>query len=231
MANFSHQDTVARYLDLLERRPELGQNLPGAGIELLTDPGLIETACEAARQTRAAHNQDTIDLRVGVLATDPYMTMIRDAVRFGNGTYGLYNRIFENSCVAVLPLLAEDLAVIIRVFRHGLRQWSLEFPRGGVEPGETHRQTARRELREEIGADVLELIDAGEFSPGGSTLAIRARLYVARIDEIRNVDLGESISDAIAVSGVELEELIRSGKIIDGFSISLFARARLLGLI
>jgi ADP-ribose pyrophosphatase len=230
MPTYSHDDTVARYLELLERQPELGQNAPDAGIELLTDRRLIEMAREAARQTRAAHDQDTSDLRVGVLASDPYMTVLRDAVRFGNGSYGLYNRIFENPCIAVLPLL-DGQAVIIRVFRHGLRQWSLEFPRGGVEPDETHEQAARRELREEIGANALELIDTGEFTPGGSALAIRARLYVARIDEIRHVDLGESISEATAVGTANLEALIRSGEIIDGFSLALFARARLLGLV
>jgi ADP-ribose pyrophosphatase len=230
MPSYSHEDTLARYLELLARRPELGQDPPGAGIELLTDPGMIEHAREAARLTRGAHGQDTADTRVGVLASDPYMTVLRDAVRFGNGTYGLYNRIFENACVAVLPLL-EGRAVIIRVFRHGLRQWSLEFPRGGVEPDETHEQAARRELREEIGANASELIDTGEFTPGGSALAIRARLYVARIDEVRHVDRAESISEATPVSTARLETLIRDGEIIDGFSLALFARARLLGLL
>ena len=230
MSGFSHQESLARYFDLLARRPELGRNAPDADIRLLTDPQLIQQACDAAREARAARNLDVADLRVGVLASDPYMTMIRDAVRFGNGSLGLYNRIFENSSVAVLPLI-DDRAVVIRIFRHGLRQWMLEFPRGGVEPGETDEEAARREIHEEIGGNVLELIDTGEFTPGGSILAIRARLYVARIDQIRALDQAESIHEATAVTVSELEEMMRSGRIIDGFSISLFARARLLGLL
>ena len=231
MANFfSYEESIAQYFELLKRRPELGRNLPDAGIEVLTDLTSIELAREAARQTRESHGQDTSDLRVGVLATDPYMTIMRDAVRFGNGGYGLYNRIFENSSVAVLPLI-DGQPVIIRVFRHGLRQWSLEFPRGGVETGEIHEQAVRRELKEEIGANALELIDVGEFTPGGSTLAIRSRLYVAQIDEVRALDRAESISEAMTLSVPNLEKMIRDGEIIDGFSISLFARARLRGLV
>jgi ADP-ribose pyrophosphatase len=230
MSGFSNQESMARYFDLLARQPELGRNAPDADIHILTDPQLVQQACDAAHVARAARNLDVSDLRVGVLASDPYMTMIRDAVRFGNGSLGLYNRIFENASVAVLPLIG-DRPVVIRIFRHGLRQWSLEFPRGGVEPGETNEESARREVREEIGGNVLELIDTGEFTPGGSILAIRARLYVARIDQIRALDQAESIHEATAVTVHELEEMIRSGQIIDGFSISLFARARVLRLI
>lgn len=230
MSGFSHQDAMARYFELIARHPELGRNAPDADIQILTDPQLIQQACDAAHAARAARNLDVDDLRVGVLASDPYMTIIRDPVRFGNGSLGLYNRIFENRSVAVLPLIG-DRAVVIRIFRHGLRQWSLEFPRGGVESGETSEESVRREVREEIGGNVLELLDTGEFTPGGSVLAIRARLYVARIDQVRALDRAESIHEATAVTVHELEEMLRNGQIIDGFSISLFVRARLTGLI
>lgn len=132
MSGFSHQDAMARYFELIARHPELGRNAPDADIQILTDPQLIQQACDAAHAARAARNLDVDDLRVGVLASDPYMTIIRDPVQFGNGSLGLYNRIFENRSVAVLPLIG-DRAVVIRIFRHGLRQWSLEFPRGGVD--------------------------------------------------------------------------------------------------
>lgn len=218
------------YLALLRDRPDLFANHPAGGIEILTDPEEIALAREAALSHREATGLDVSDTRVGLLARDPYMTVVRDAVRFPDGSLGLYNRIVETSPVAVLPLL-HDLPVLIRVFRHGLRDWSLEFPRGGADRGETPEVAARREVIEETGATIAELQPLGQFTPGGSSLAIRAHLFVARIDQIGASDPLEGIEDARAYPVADVERLISDGEIIDGFTMALFLRARLRRLI
>jgi ADP-ribose pyrophosphatase len=219
-----------RYFKLMRERPELFENNPASGIEVLTSPDEIKAAQESARRTRQMRNLDVSDLRVGLLATDPYMTVLRDAVRFSDGTLGLYNRIVELRCVAVLPLL-DGRPVLIRIFRHALRNWSLEFPRGGYDPGETSELTAHREVREEIGANIRKLISLGDFTPGGSSLSIRADLYAAHIDGVGPPDRADNISEIKVVGVAGVEELIRSSQIIDGFSLSLFLRARLAGIV
>ena len=59
-------------------------------------------------------------------------------------------------------------------------------PGGGIEPGETPEETARRELREETGLTDFEL--AGEFGRrrhvvawGGVTYDVRERWFLARV--------------------------------------------------
>ena len=226
---FDADGAMARYLELQRARPDLFRNAPG-GIEILVERASIEAARKQARTVRAAAGQDTRDLRAGLLAHDPYMTIVRDAVRFPDGALGLHNRIVERRSVAALPLLDEN-PVIIRTFRHGLRDWSLEFPRGAVDAGESHEDAIRRELKEEIGANVLELASLGDFTPGGSSLSIISTLFVARIDGIGAPQQAEAIAEIRVVPVAELEDLIVSGKIIDGFTLSLFARARLRGLL
>ena len=147
-----------------------------------------------------------------------------------DGALGLYNRIIETAPVAVLPLLG-GRPVLMKVFRHGLRDWSLEFPRGACDAGETPEAGVRRELAEEIGAQAPELIPLGQFTPGGSSLSIRAWLFAAEIDRIGTRDLREGIEDVRDVDVATLEQKILSSEIIDGFTLALFTRARLAKLI
>jgi len=214
------------YFALLRDRPDLFVNHQAGGIEILTDPQEIALAQAAAQSHRAAGGLDLTDTRAGLLARDPYMTVIRDAVRFPDGSLGLYNRIVETSPVAILPLL-DNQPVLIRVFRHGLRDWSLEFPRGGADRGETPEAAARREVIEETGATTAELQPLGQFTPGGSSLAIRANLFVAKIDRIGASDPLEGIESVHPYAVAEVERLIADGVIIDGFTMALFLRARL----
>jgi ADP-ribose pyrophosphatase len=230
MEDFSERGARIGYRHLMQRRPDWFLNHPRGGITILTAEAEVEQACRNAERTRAAHGLSVADVRAGLLACDPYMTIVRDAVRFPDGSLGLYNRVIETAPVAVLPLL-DGRPVLMRVFRHGLRDWSLEFPRGACDQGEGPETGVRRELEEEIGARALNLIPLGQFTPGGSSLSIRAWLFAAEIDGIGKRDLHEGIEDVHAVDIATLEEKIRSNEIIDGFSLALFTRARLARLI
>lgn len=226
MGKFDHTDAISRYRQLLRARPDLVVNPTGGTIEILLEQRLIEEAQSEARATRIAQGMSGEDIRCGVLAQDPYMTFLRDAVRFADGQLGLYNRIIEGPCVAVLPVI-DKKPVLIRIFRHGLRKWLWEAPRGDVKRGESFSDAAKRELREEIDADVVRIEDLGPFTPGGASLGISAALCYAIIDRVGTVAAAESISEARAMEIVEMESMIADGTIEDGFTIALFARARL----
>ena len=211
MSNEFQGGVPEQYFRMMHERPELFHNGDAGGIEVLTSPDGIKAAQESARNARQSRGMDVSDLRVGVLASDPYMLILRDAVRFVDGSLGLYNRIVEVPSVAVLPLLG-GRPVLVRIFRHGLREWCWEFPRGGRDPGEPSQASARRELSEEIGADIRELIALGAFTPGGSSLSIRADLYAAHIDGIGEPQHADNISQLRVVDVEECEESIRSSQ-------------------
>jgi len=230
VAEFDPIDAWARYCRLVAEDPARFDNPSDGNIEILFDDDSVAAAQAAAGAARSARGLAAGDLRAGVLAEDPYMTYVRDAVRFADGSAGLYNRILEGPCVAVLPVLERRL-VLIRIFRHGLRAWSWEAPRGDVRPDEPHTEAAARELREEIGAEAVAFRDLGRFTPGGASLGILGHLVLAEIDGIGPLSRAESIVRTHEVSADEMGRMIAEGQIYDGFTIALFARARLKGLI
>ncbi len=71
--------------------------------------------------------------------------------------------------VTIVPLLknpsGEDSFLMVKQFRHGSGEITLEFPAGLVENGENPSDAAARELLEETGYKAGTLIEAGKVNP------------------------------------------------------------------
>ena len=90
-----------------------------------------------------------------------------------------YTLVWED-WVHVVALTADDRMVMVRQFRPGLGDTSLELPGGIMEQGETDPlATARRELREETGYDADSLQPVIALSPDPSHLTNRVRFVLA----------------------------------------------------
>ncbi|MBT2408372.1 NUDIX hydrolase [Streptomyces sp. ISL-87] len=203
---------MEKYEALRAERPELFRNEPG-GIEILTEPAAVAAAG-------------------GVLYQDPYVTLLRDPVRFPDGREGTYIRSIgstaEPGCV-VLPLLDGEV-VLIEHFRHATRSWQWEIPRGFGTSGLADPANAAKELREEIGATVLELIPLGVLHPDTGVLGDRVLLYAARIDGVGALAGSEGIRGSLTVPFREAEAMVLDGRITDAFTMATLLRARLAGL-
>ena len=67
-----------------------------------------------------------------------------------------------NSVVLILHDESGEKLLLNREFRLSMGDWIYSFPAGLIEPGETPEETARRELKEETG---LDLVDIKEILP------------------------------------------------------------------
>jgi ADP-ribose pyrophosphatase len=228
MSDYDAQDCLRRYFELVRQRPERFTNPPGDIYEILFEPARIEYAQAEATRVRRRDRLPSDDTRVGVLAEDPYLIVMRDAVRFADGTYGLYNRLMVPSGAAILPVL-DGRIVLLHRFRHGTRSWHLEAPRGSFSGEGTHEDEARRELLEEIGARALDLIDLGALHSTTGCLDEAHHLYMAPIDRIGAADKHEAIVEFRCLTVAEMEDGIAGGGITDGPTLALFLRARLRG--
>jgi ADP-ribose pyrophosphatase len=81
--------------------------------------------------------------------------------------------------VGVLPFVSPGEVLLVRQFRYVARRFTWEMPTGGVHPGETPEDAARRELLEEAGVHASSLRPLLSFDTSKSVVEETAHLFVA----------------------------------------------------
>ena len=129
----------------------------------------------------------------------------------------LSRQILEHSgAVVIIPKIGKDRFLLIRQFRFATGGWLWEFPAGGLEPGEPHREAAARELAEETGYAPRRLTKVVEFYPTPGISAEIMYLYLA--EDLKPHEAEKDEDEEIEVREVTLKQLstmIRKGQIID----------------
>lgn len=218
-------DPLAAYRALIAKRPDWFRTAPGDGIELLLDDaGIAAARAQLAKDHPEYGDHATI---IGVIFDSPYYIVLRDAIRRPDGSLGGYIRVFNApdrpEGVVILPTIGEDI-VLTREFRHPVRGWRWQCPRGFSDPGESGEQAAARELKEELGADPLAVHPLGEVEPDSGSLGSRPRFYRAEISTFEAAGLGdEAIAEARRFDPAGLRALIADGELLDGPTLSALA--------
>lgn len=225
---------LAEYLALAGTHPAWFRNPPG-GVEILLDPAAILAVEREMGARYAAQGLPASWAEVGVRYRDPYLMLLRDAVRFPGGDVGVHHRVLrgagDSSGVAVLPRLPDGRVVLVRHFRHATRAWHWEVPRGGIEAGTDPEETARTELAEEVGGIVAALTPLGAAHGSTGLLGVAVRLYLAELAALGAPALNEGITEIRPVTVAALEAMVCAGEITDAFTLAAFLNARLRGLL
>jgi 8-oxo-dGTP pyrophosphatase MutT (NUDIX family) len=115
----------------------------------------------------------------------------------------------------VLALTPDGRALLVRQFRHGSREVSLELPGGVVEPGQSPIEAAARELAEETGYRAPELKLLCSLRPNPAlfdnvihTFLAEGAVLAGRTDFDDNEEL-----DPVLVELGELRAMILDGRI------------------
>ena len=104
-----------------------------------------------------------------------------DIAEMPNGKTTVYGVIEIGDCVGVLPFLDDDHVVMVRQYRYVFgedHRW--EMPTGGVKPGESLEEAARREMREEVGYDARELQLISTYFTSKSIMHEIGHLFIGR---------------------------------------------------
>lgn len=127
--------------------------------------------------------------------------------------------------INVVPLLDDGRVVLVRQWRYGSRQLSLEVPGGLVDPGETHEVAARRELEEETGYRAGKIEHLGEVHPNPALFTNRMSFWLAtELDQFTDAPLGdgEEEIEVVYVPLADIPEMARAGQISHALALCAF---------
>jgi len=140
----------------------------------------------------------------------PGFDVVREDVRFPDGTKGAFDYVQHGESVIVLPFTADGDVVVIEEWRQPVRRINYGLPAGTMEDEDDDPTVAAaRELREETGyeADTFDHLYTGEPANGNTDYVFH--YYVARGCEAaadQNLDHNESIR----VDTADFDSLVQS---------------------
>ena len=230
----THSQRSARlttYLEFAVSHPELFSTPPG-GVRILLDAAEIEEVESDVAKDLEQKGLPPEGAQVGIVFRDPWFYVLRDAVEFPDGARRTHarsiNRVGDGA--AALPVLHGRL-VLARHFRHAVRRWMLEIPRGGIEPGQSPEDTAQAEVLEEIGGRAQRMERLGFLFGSANLYGSGTHLFLARLDAIGEPQIGEGIAAIEQFTVREFEERLLGGEILDSFTVAAYTHARLRGLV
>ena len=226
---------LEHYLDFLKKHPNIlgNHNVP---IRIIEEKEEILSWQDKQKELLVTQNLPDEWAKIGIVLEDRYIIVLRDLVEFPDGRRNGYVRMIPRSDLAggfgvvMLPIY-QDKIVLLNHFRHSTRKWHLEIPRGYGEPELSTNENAIKELSEEIGATVSELLPLGAYYPETGFESQKADLFLARLSNIGVPALEEGIASFKLLSITELEEMIAYEQVTDGFTIAAYTKAKLKGLI
>ena len=158
------------------------------------------------------------------------VTLYKDTVELPDGNSAIREYVKHIGAVCVVPVTDDGEVILERQYRYAVGEILVEIPAGKLDfPGENWEEAARRELREETGAEARELIDLGDYYGSPAIMGERIRMFLARGLTFTDQHLDED--EFLEVFRMPLDEAVRqimAGEIPDGKTQTAILRAAMM---
>lgn len=145
-------------------------------------------------------------------------TVQRERVKLPHGPTATLDVVRHPAAAVILPVPEPGHIILIRQYRHAVRQWLWEVPAGSVDAGETPEAAARRECHEEIGQVPDTVVRMGALFPTPGYCDEEMIFFrvsgLTEPAEAAAVDEDEDI-EARTFTLREARDMVRRGEIVD----------------
>ncbi len=157
---------------------------------------------------------------------------VREVLETPEGKRFRHETIEHPGAVVILPVREDGAVLFIEQYRHSVRRTLLELPAGTLEKGEDPATCAQRELQEEIGMAARDLRPLGTLLPAPGFCSEEQHIFFAAglYPSKATPDEDEFIT-VVPLSAKEIEDAIRSGRLVDAKSLALILRAKVEGFL
>ncbi len=156
-----------------------------------------------------------------IVYENPWFKVREDQVEKPGNRTGIYGVVLNPPTVFTVALNKDDEVYLIGMFRYPTGKYGLELPAGGSD-NQNLLEAAKRELLEETGIKAKTWEKAGEFTPWNGISDEVSHVFIARdIEETGSeLDPNEGIMEVRKIAFEKVFDLVKSGEISDGQSIS-----------
>jgi uncharacterized protein len=109
----------------------------------------------------------------------PWRAVIEDRLLTEDGRYTGYTYLAMPRAVFVVPVTDGGEVILVRQYRHPVRDWTVEVPAGAVDEGESPQEAAERELAEEVGGRAREWRHLTTFYSSSAHISMRSEAFLA----------------------------------------------------
>jgi len=154
-----------------------------------------------------------------------WLKVREDRVRRAGGEEGSFGVVTMRPGVSVLAMEESGEVYLVREFKYGVGESTLEVVSGAIESGESPEQAGLRELGEEVGLMAGEWVDMGLVNPFTTVVHSPNHMFLARrLSKLRPMRERESAVEVVKAPFEEALGWVLEGKITHGASCVLILK-------